>query len=85
MGAKTNQMNPTIDEAGERGKCLKPMRCMVSSTTHMHASVIKVMGKIGNQNISFLIDFGSTHCFISPKFLKTLNVEIGYEKLICYI
>ena len=49
----------------------------MSSTTHMHAYVIKVMGKIGNQDVSFLIDSGSTHCFISPKFLKTLNVEIG--------
>ena len=77
MGAKTNQMNPTIDEAGEKGKCLEPMRCMVSSTTHMHASVIKVMGKIGNQDVSFLIDSGSTHCFTSLKFLKTLNVELG--------
>ena len=46
MGAKTNQMNPTIDEVGDKGKCLEPMRYMVSSTTHMHASVIKVMGKI---------------------------------------
>ena len=79
MGAKMNQMNPTIDEAGEKGKCLEPMRCKVSSTTHMHASVIKVMGKIGNQDVSFLIYSGSTHCFISPKFLKTLNVEIGEQ------
>ena len=77
MGAKTNQMNPTINEAGEKGKCLERMRCTVSSTTHMHASVIKVMGKIGNQKVSFLIDFDSTHCFIFPKFLKILNIEIG--------
>ena len=79
MGAKTNQMNPTIDEAGDKGKCLEPMRCKVSFTNHMHASVIKVMGKIGNQDVSFLIDSGSTHCFISPKFLKTLNVEAGEQ------
>ena len=51
----------------------------MSFTNHMHASVIKVMGKIGNQDVSFLIDSGSTHCFISPKFLKTLNVEIGKQ------
>ena len=48
MGAKTNQMNPTINEAGEKGKYLEPMRCMASSTYHMHAFVIKVMGKFGN-------------------------------------
>ena len=48
-------------------------------TNHMHACVIKVMGKIGNQDVSFLIDSGSTHCFISPKFLKTLNVEAGEQ------
>ena len=68
IGAKMNQMNPTIEEVGKKGKCL--MRCMVSSITHMHASMIKVMGKIGNQDVSFLIDSSSTHCFISLKFLK---------------
>ena len=72
-------MNSTIDEAGEKGKCLELMRCMVSSRTHMHVSVIKVLGKIRNQAVSFLIDSGSTHCFISPKFLKALNVEIGNQ------
>ena len=79
MGAKTNQMNLTMEETGEKGKCLEPMRCMVSSTTRMHVSVIKVMGKFGNQDVSFLIDSGSTHCFISSKFLKALKVEIGNQ------
>ena len=55
MGTKTNQMNPTIEKVGEKGKCLEPMRCMVSSTTHMHASWIKVMGKIGNQNVVLIV------------------------------
>ena len=60
-----NQMDAMIEEASKEGKYFEPcMRCMTTSTHHLKAYVITILGKIGTQRVNFLIDSGSTHCFL---------------------
>ena len=70
----------TIDDADDHGKLSDPpLRCFTSSVHHLKASVIKFVGKIRNQKLNFLIDSGSTHCFLSSKLVKKLNLKLNQE------
>ncbi len=76
--ARLNVMEPTIEEASEKGKCSDlPLKCMTSSVHHWKASVVNIMGKIGTQKVNFLVDSGSSHCFLSPKLAEKLNLKLN--------
>ena len=75
-------MGTTIEEASEEGKCTEPpMKCMTTSTHHLRASVIRILGKMGTENVNFLIDSGSTHCFMSPKLLQKLKLKLNSDTI----
>lgn len=70
----------TIDEADDQGKLSDlSLRCFTSFAHHLKASVIKFVKKIQNQKLNFLIDSGSTHCFLSSKLVKKLNLKLSQE------
>ena len=70
----------TIDEADDQGKLSDlSLRCFTSSAHHLKASMIKFVGKFQNQKLNFLIDSGSTHCFLSSKLVKKLNLKLSQE------
>ena len=70
----------TFDNAEDKGKSINlPLRCFTSSVHHLKAYVIKFIGKIRNQKLNFLIDLGSTHCFLSSKLVKRLDLKLTKE------
>ena len=70
----------TIDNAEDKGKSINiPLWCFTFSVHHLKASVIKFVGKIKNQKLNFLINSGSTHCFLSSKLVKRLNLQLTKE------
>lgn len=80
LQAKVNEMEMTIEEANEQGKCTDPiLRCMTTSVNHLKASVIKIMGDIRGARANFLIDSGSTHCFISSALVKNQKLKLDQK------
>ena len=70
----------TINNAEDKGKSINLcLQCFTSYVHHLKASVIKFVGKIRNQKLNFLIDSGSTHCFLSSKLVKRLNLQLTKE------
>ncbi len=76
MEANMNEMDTTLEEASDAGKYSDfSMKCMTTSVHHLKASVIRILGKIGSENVNFLIDSGSTHCFMSPKLARIVKLD----------
>lgn len=76
--AKLVEVETTVEDADKEGKDSDfVLRYMTSSVHYLKAYAIRFLRQIGNQKLNFLIDHtGSTHCFLSSKLAKTLNLKL---------